>query len=162
MDGHHTEAHEPSAEGRGGSSDPSQNRIGLATSATVHCLAGCGLGEVLGVVIGVGIGLTAVATIVLAVILGFVFGFALGLIPLLRGGFSWSWAIRQVLVAEGLSIAVMETAEVLVEVYTPGVMQAGLSSPIFWGGMLLALTAGFLAAWPVNYWLVGKGVRHIH
>ena len=62
------EAHEPSAEGRGGSSDPSQNRIGLATSATVHCLAGCGLGEVLGVVIGVGIGLTAVATIVLAVI----------------------------------------------------------------------------------------------
>ena len=75
---------------------------------------------------------------------------------------SWSWAIRQVLVAEGLSIAMMETAEVLVEVYTPGVMQAGLSSPIFWGGMLLALTAGFLAAWPVNYWLVGKGIRHIH
>ena len=48
------------------------------------------------------------------------------------------------------------------EVYTPGVMQAGLISPIFWGGMLLALTAGFLAAWPVNYWLVGKGIRHIH
>ncbi len=56
----------------------------------------------------------------------------------------------------------METAEVLVEVYTPGVMRAGLSSPIFWGGMLLALTAGFVAAWPVNYWLVGKGIRHIH
>ena len=47
-------------------------------------------------------------------LLGFVFGFALGLIPLLRAGFSWSWAIRQVLVAEGLSIAIMETAEVLV------------------------------------------------
>ncbi len=116
----------------------------------------------MGVVIGVAIGLSTVATIVLAVVLGFVFGFALRLIPLLRAGFSWSWAIRQVLVAEGLSIAIMETAEVLVEVYTPGVMQAGLSSPIFWGGMLLALTAGFLAAWPVNYWLVGKGVRHIH
>ena len=56
----------------------------------------------------------------------------------------------------------METAEVLVEVYSPGVMQAGLSSPIFWGGMLLALTAGFIAAWPVNYLLVGKGIRHIH
>ena len=113
-------------------------------------------------VIGVAIGLSAVATLVLAVVLGFVFGFALGLIPLLRAGFSWSWAIRQVLVAEGLSIVIMETAEVLVEVYTPGVMQAGLSSPIFWGGMLLALAAGFLAAWPVNYWLVGKGIRHIH
>jgi hypothetical protein len=115
-----------------------------------------------GVVLGVAIGLTAVATIVLAVVPRFVFGFALGLIPLLRAGFSRSWAMRQVLVAEGLSIAVMEMAEVLVEVYTPGVMQAGLASPLFWRRMLLALTAGFLAAWPVNYWLVGKGIRHIH
>ena len=59
-------------------------------------------------------------------------------------------------------IAVMETAEVLVEVYTPGVMSAGLSSPLFWAGMLLALAAGFLAAFPVNYVLVGKGIRHHH
>jgi len=117
---------------------------------------------VAGVVIGLAIGLSVVATLVLAVVLGFVFGLTLGLIPLLRAGFSWSWTIRQVLVAEGLSIVIMETAEVLVEVHTPGVMQAGLSSPLFWGGMLLALTAGFLAAWPVNYWLVGKGVRHVH
>ncbi len=141
-------------------SEPSQTR--LAMSATVHCLAGCGLGEVVGVVIGVAVGLTSVATLVLAVILGFVFGFVLGLIPLLRARFSLRWAVKQVLVAEGLSIAVMETAEVLVEVYTPGVMAAGLSSPLFWAGMLLALAAGFLAAFPVNYVLVGKGIRHHH
>ena len=140
--------------------DPS--RAKLATSATVHCLAGCGLGEVVGVVIGVALGLTSVATLVLAVILGFIFGFALGLIPLLRARFSLRWAVKQVLIAEGLSIAVMETAEVLVEVYTPGVMSAGLSSPLFWAGMLLALTAGFIAAFPVNYILVGMGIRHHH
>ncbi len=70
--------------------------------------------------------------------------------------------MKQVLVAEGLSILVMETAEVLVEVYTPGVMQAGLSSPVFWLGMLLALAAGFAAAYPVNYVLVGRGIRHEH
>jgi len=141
-------------------SEPSQTK--LATSATVHCLAGCGLGEVVGVVLGVALGLTIVETLVLAVILGFVFGFILGLIPLLRARFSLRWAVKQVLVAEGLSIAVMETAEVLVEVYTPGVMGAGLSSPLFWAGMLLALAAGFLAAFPVNYVLVGKGIRHHH
>jgi len=56
----------------------------------------------------------------------------------------------------------MATAEVLVEVYTPGVMAAGLSSPLFWAEMLLALAAGFLAAFPVNYVLVGKGIRHHH
>ena len=152
---HHPEGHEHST-------DPSEGRVRLATSATAHCLAGCGLGEVVGVIIGIAMGLTVVATIVLAVVLGFVFGLALGLIPLLRAGFSRSWAFKQVLVAEGLSIAVMETAEVLVEVYTPGVMTSGLASPIFWIGMLAALTAGFIAAWPVNYWLVGKGIRHIH
>ena len=64
--------------------------------------------------------------------------------------------------ADVLSIVVMETAEVLVEVYTPGVMEAGLGAPIFWYGMLLALTAGFLAAFPVNYILVGKGIGHHH
>ena len=140
--------------------EPSQTR--LATSATLHCLAGCGLGEVVGVVLGVALGWTSVKTMVIAVSLGFVFGFALGLLPLLRARFSLGRAVKQVLVAEGLSIAVMETAEVLVEVYTPGVMDAGLKSPLFWGGMLLALTAGFLAAFPVNYILVGKGIRHHH
>ncbi len=98
----------------------------------------------------------------LAVSLGFVFGFAFGLIPLLKARFQLKDAIRQVLIAEGLSIAVMEAAEVLVQVYTPGVMAAGLTSSLFWIGMSLALLAGFIAAFPVNYVLVGRGIRHVH
>lgn len=140
----------------------SGEKLKLATSATLHCLLGCGIGEVVGLAIGIALALSNVATIVLAVTLGFVFGFGLGLIPLLKAKFLVKDAIRQVLIAEGLSIVVMETAEVLVEVYTPGVMGAGLASWMFWGGMLLALTAGFLAAFPVNYILVGRGIRHIH
>jgi len=137
-------------------------KIKLATSATAHCLLGCGLGEIVGVIIGKALSLSNVHTIILAVILGFVFGFALGLVPLLKARFQLKDAIRQVLVAEGISIAVMETAEVLVEVYTPGVMEAGLLSWLFWVGMLLALIAGFIAAFPINYVLVGKGIRHVH
>ena len=145
-------------------SDPGlrEGRVRLALSATAHCLLGCGIGEVVGVIIGIALALSNVATLVLAVSLGFVFGLALGLVPLVRAGFGYARAIKQVLVAEGLSIVVMETAEVLVEVYTPGVMAAGLSSPVFWLGMLLALTAGFAAAYPVNYVLVGRGIRHHH
>ena len=138
------------------------SRIGLATSATAHCLAGCGVGEVVGVVIGVSLGLSRFGTMSLAVSLGFVFGFALGMLPLLRAGFSTKRAFRQVLIAEGLSILVMETAEVIVELNTPGVMTGGLSSPVFWLGMGAALLAGFVAAWPVNYWLIGRGVTHVH
>ena len=139
-----------------------RDKVKLATSATAHCLLGCGIGEVVGVIVGKALALSNVQTIVLAVILGFVFGFALGLIPLLRARFQLKDAVRQVLLAEGLSIAVMETAEVLVEVYTPGVMEAGLTSWLFWVGMFLALLAGFMAAFPVNYVLVGRGIRHVH
>ena len=113
-------------------------------------------------IIGTALSLSNVSTIILALLLGFVFGFVLGLRPLLRAGFDFSRAMRQVLVAEGLSIAVMESAQVLAQVYTPGVMDAGLLSGVFWLGMGLALIAGYLAAFPVNFYLVGKGIRHVH
>ncbi|MCH9024975.1 MAG: DUF4396 domain-containing protein [candidate division Zixibacteria bacterium] len=143
-------------------SPTTSKQIKLAASATFHCLLGCGLGEIAGVIIGTALAFSNVQTIVLAVSLGFVFGFGLGLMPLLKARFRLKDAIRQVLIAEGLSIVVMETAEVLIEVYTPGVMAAGLASWLFWGGMLLALIAGFIAAFPVNYVLVGRGIRHVH
>lgn len=60
----------------------------LAFSATVHCLLGCGLGEVLGMVIGTWLHMNNTDTMILAILLGFVLGFAFGMIPLLRAGFS--------------------------------------------------------------------------
>ncbi len=137
-------------------------QLSLAHSATLHCLLGCGIGEVVGVIIGTALGLSNLITLVLAVVLGFVFGFIFGMWPLLRAGFDFSRALRQVFIAETLSIVVMEATEVLVQVYTPGVMDAGLSSWIFWLGMGFALAAGYVAAFPVNYILVGRGIRHVH
>ena len=139
-----------------------RSQFALAHSATWHCLLGCGIGEVVGVIIGTALGLSTLITLVLAVVLGFVFGFIFGMWPLLRAGFDFSRALRQVFIAETLSIVVMEATEVLVQVYTPGVMDAGLSSWLFWLGMGLALMAGYAAAFPVNYILVGKGIRHAH
>ena len=141
---------------------PPPSRSRLAFSFTLHCLLGCGIGEVIGIIIGTALLWTNVNTLILAVSLGFVFGFVLGMWPLLRAGFNFRKAFRAVLIAEGLSIAVMEATEVLVEVYTPGVMDAGVLSWLFAGGMLLAMTAGFIAAYPVNYILIGYGIRHIH
>jgi putative flippase GtrA len=139
-----------------------ENHFKLALSATLHCLIGCGLGEVLGMILGTLFLMSNHATMVLAIILGFVGGFGLGVIPLRKAGYTWTSAFKQVLIAEGLSIAVMETFEVLVQVYTPGVMDAGLTDGIFWLGMLLGLIAGFIAAFPVNYVFVKKGIRHKH
>ena len=139
-----------------------ENFIRLAFSATVHCLIGCGLGEVLGMIIGTWLHMNNLSTTIVAIILGFILGFAFGMIPLLRAGYSFQKAFKQVLIAEGLSIGVMEAFEVLVQVYTPGVMDAHLTDGIFWIGMLLGLIVGFIAAFPVNYIFVKKGIRHKH
>lgn len=134
----------------------------LSLSATLHCLLGCLIGEMIGMLIGVALLLSIVPTIIITVSLGFVFGFALGLLPLLRAGFSIGRALKQVLIAETLSIVVMEGVEVLVAVNIPGTMEAHITEPLFWGSMILGLVAGFVAAYPVNYVLVSKGIRHQH
>jgi hypothetical protein len=152
---HHREQAPPKA-----NAEPSVWR--LALSATLHCLLGCGTGEVIGMVLATALGLSNAASIALTVVLGFIFGMALGVIPLRRAGFSWRRATRQVLIAEGLSIAVMEAIDVLVVTQTPGVMEAHLTSPVLWLGMALGLAGGFIAAFPVNYWLIRRGVRHQH
>ena len=134
----------------------------LALSATLHCLLGCGLGEVVGMVISMALMLSNTAAIILTICLGFVFGFGLGVIPLLRAGFGVRRAFKQVLIAESLSIAVMEGVEVAVAINIPGVVDAHVTSPQLWIGMLAGLAAGFVAAFPVNYILVARGVRHQH
>jgi hypothetical protein len=134
----------------------------LALSATLHCLLGCGLGEVIGIIIGTALKLDNMTTMVIAVVLGFIMGLLLGLLPLLKAKFKFVEAIKMILIAEGLSIAVMETAEVLVQLYVPGLMEAGLTTVLFWSGMGFSLLAGFIAAFPVNLYLIGKGVRHQH
>lgn len=134
----------------------------LAISATLHCLLGCGIGEVVGIIIGTYLGWGMLATMIVAIILGFVFGFLLGIIPLLRKGFSIKNAFKIVFVAEFLSIAVMEAFEVGTQLVIPGVMEAGLIDTIFWLGMFAALIVGFIAAFPVNYYMIKKGVRHQH
>lgn len=134
----------------------------FAISATFHCLLGCGIGEVAGMIISTALHMDNVPSIILAVIMGFIGGFALGVVPWLKHGLSFVEATKKVLIVEGLSIVVMETAQVLTEIYTPGVMSAHLNEPIFWWGMLLALAAGFVAALPINYWFAKRGVRHVH
>jgi len=134
----------------------------LTVSATLHCLLGCGIGEVVGMIITTYFGLSMTSSLVISIVLGFVFGFALGIIPLTKKGISFSESIKIVLVAEGLSIAVMEAFEALTQVFIPGVMEAQLSDGIFWLGMIAGSIVGFIAAFPVNYYMIKRGVRHQH
>lgn len=62
----------------------------LALRATVHCLTGCGIGEVLGMVLGTAYGWSNLTTILAAVALAFLFGYGLTLVPLRRAGLPWN------------------------------------------------------------------------
>lgn len=132
----------------------------LAFSATLHCLTGCGFGEVLGLVIGTALGLSNVATIALAVVLAFIFGYLLTMLPLLRAGLPLAPAARTALSADTASIVIMEVVDNAIMLAIPGAMDASLTDALFWGSLAIALALAALAAFPVNRWLIGRGRGH--
>lgn len=131
-----------------------------ALSATLHCLTGCSIGEVLGLVIGTALGWSNIATIVLAVALAFLFGYALTLMPLLTHGMSFRKALGTAFASDTASIAVMEVVDNAVVFFIPGAMDAGLSSPVYWLSLALALALAGIAAFPVNRYLIARGQGH--
>lgn len=149
----HVHTHE---EASGGSSSVNH----LALSATIHCLTGCAIGEVLGLVIGVWLRWSNTASILVAVVLAFIFGYSLTLWPLLAGGMAFRTAIGLALASDTLSITVMEIVDNAVVLVIPGAMDAGLSSLLFWGSLALSLALAFVAALPVNRWLISRGRGH--
>lgn len=135
----------------------------LATSATLHCLTGCAIGELAGLAIGVTLKLNPWTTMTLATLLGFASGYTLGLWPLVQRGATWLGAFRTIWLGETISIAVMELAMNFTDYHIGGVKTASVLTPIFWLGYAAALPAGFIAAWPVNYWLLKRNIkRHCH
>jgi Domain of unknown function (DUF4396) len=132
----------------------------LAFSATAHCLTGCAIGEVLGLVIGTILGWSTLATIALAVVLAFFFGYSLTLLPLLRSGLALTAVLPIAFAADTLSITVMEIVDNLIILVIPGAMEAGLTSLLFWGSLAFALAVAFVAAFPVNRWLIARGKGH--
>jgi hypothetical protein len=136
------------------------SRNSMAANATLHCLTGCAIGEIAGLMIGTALGLSTAVTIALAVALAFLFGYALSTLPLIQAGLGFFAALSVVFAADTLSIAVMEIVDNLVMAIIPGAMDAGLVNPIFWLGMMIALTVAFIAAFPVNRYLIDKGKGH--
>lgn len=152
--------------GQGGQDGPrhmhtqSQSLNRVAAMATIHCLTGCAIGEVAGMVIGTALGWGNLQTIALAVALAFASGYVLTMIPLLRGGFELRQALKLALASDTISIGIMEVVDNLIMLIIPGAMDAGLSSPLFWGSLAFALVIAGIAAYPANRWLIARGKGH--
>jgi hypothetical protein len=112
----------------------------LAFQATIHCLTGCGIGEVLGLGGATLLRLGNAASIILGIVLAYVFGYGLTFVPLVRAGMSLLRATGITFAAETLSITTMEIVDNLV--------------------VALSLAVAFVAAYPVNRWLIARGLGH--
>ena len=132
----------------------------LAAQATTHCLTGCAIGEVLGMVLGTAFGWTDVATIVVAVVLAFVFGYGFTLWPLVSSGMPLRAALGLAFVADTVSITVMEIVDNGVMLAIPGAMDAQLDNALFWISLAISLAIAWIAAFPVNRWLISRGRGH--
>ncbi|TMC70831.1 MAG: DUF4396 domain-containing protein [Chloroflexi bacterium] len=132
----------------------------LAFQATTHCLTGCAIGEVLGLASGTALGLTNAVTLILGIVLAYLFGYALTLVPLVRAGMPVLRASGITFAAETLSITTMEIVDNVVVVAIPGAMDAGLADLLFWASLAISLALAFVAAFPVNRWLIARGLGH--
>jgi hypothetical protein len=131
-----------------------------ALSATLHCFIGCAIGEVAGMAIATALGWGNAPTLVISVLLAFVFGYAFSIQSLLGSGLGPVRALRLALAADTVSVTTMEIVDNALMLVIPGAIAAGLTDALFWLSLALSLALAFVAALPVNRWLIGRGRGH--
>ncbi|HSX00855.1 MAG TPA: DUF4396 domain-containing protein [Candidatus Saccharimonas sp.] len=140
--------------------DHSAMQKNMAASATLHCLAGCAIGEMIGVTVGTHAGFAPHQTVILAAILSFISGYSVSTWPLVKAGASFLKAVRLVFAADTVSILTMTLADNLIMLLIPGAMDKNLAHPVYWYSRVLSLSAAFITAYPVNVYLLRHGKGH--
>lgn len=135
----------------------------LSAFATLHCLLGCVIGEVIGLAIGVTFGLGIWPTIILATTLAYISGMTLGLVPVMKSRkIGMMAALKIIWIGEVISIGVMGIVMNWVDYSMGGMTAPSIFSWMFWRAFFVAVPAGFIAAWPVNYWLLKRNLKNCH
>lgn len=165
---------------RGRAGSPDHGRWAGTAIDTSHCGAGCALGDLVGEfglawfpVLGTLVGLGSlyqdrmvagwVIDFVIAYVLGIAFQYA-AIAPM--RGLGFRDGIVAALKADTLSIVAWQIGmyglmAVWQLVVFPALVggRASVFSPEFWVAMQLAMVAGFVCAYPVNAWLVRRGIK---
>ncbi len=132
--------------------------------STMHCAAGDGIGIIAGAVIGAFLALTDWGDFVLEYALGFGFGWVFFQAFAMRdmAGGSFTRSLKETFVPELVSMNVL-MAGMMVTMKTLMPRLPGANDPLnpaFWFVMSMALMVGFAAAYPVNWWLVTRNMKH--
>ncbi|MCS0471960.1 DUF4396 domain-containing protein [Curtobacterium flaccumfaciens] len=165
---------------RGRATAPGHGRWAGTVIDTSHCGAGCALGDLIGEfglaafpALGVAVGLGAlyqdrmiagwIVDFVIAFVLGIVFQY-FAIAPM--RGLGVRAGLVAALKADALSIIAWQVGmyglmAVWQLVVFPALVggRASVFSPEFWVAMQLAMVAGFVCSYPVNVWLVRRGIK---
>jgi hypothetical protein len=145
---------------------PSWTSVALGVS---HCGAGCTLGDIVAewVVFALGLQIAGMALpveyigdFVLALALGI--GFQYFAIAPMRG-LGFRKGIVQAAKADVLSLTAFEVGlfgwmALMAFVFFPS-PHLHPDSPVYWFGMQIGMVVGFFTAWPVNVWLIRRGIK---
>jgi hypothetical protein len=132
--------------------------------STMHCVAGDGLGILAGAVIGSLLRLPPPAHITLEYVLGFSFGWTIFQALFMRdiAGGSFRRALHMTFIPEFLSMnALMAGMLPVMTIIMANIPRSEAPQrPSFWFVMSMALLAGAIIAYPINWWLVAHHLKH--
>jgi hypothetical protein len=133
--------------------------------STVHCVAGDATGIIVAAVVVALIGLPMWQDLIVEYVAGFMFGLLIFQALFMRKmmGGTYLQNVRRSFLPELISMNCMMAgmAPVMVALMMGRDMRAMWpGEPLFWVVMSLGIAAGFAVAYPVNVWMVARGMKH--
>ena len=134
-----------------------------SVESTIHCVAGDASGILLVAVVANWLRLPMGVELIAAYVAGFAVGLLLVQAPSMKSTFgSYRGAVRGPLLPETLSMnAIMAGMIPVMIILTSRSMSAMKPTAVrFWGAMALAVVVSAGTTFPVNWWLVTRGLKH--
>ena len=136
-----------------------------ALGSTLHCVAGDATGVIIAATITGLLGLPMWFDMTAEYLLGFGFGFFIFQALFMRDMFggSYATALKRSFMPEWLSMNTMMAGMFPTMVYFMMGRDMRAMDPrelLYWGVMSLAISVGFFTAYPMNWWLVSKNLKH--
>ncbi len=132
--------------------------------STMHCVAGDGVGILVGAVLARHYQIEGFGEIALEYTLGFLFGWTVFQALFMRdmAGGSYARSLRMTFLPEFLSMNVLMAGMVPLAALFAHYFDDSRDPlhPEFWFRMSMALLAGFIVAYPMNWWLVARHLKH--
>ena len=133
-----------------------------AIKHTIHCLIGCGIGEILGMLLAASFGWHRIGRLSAAIVLAFFFGYLLTYRGVSKHTTSSKEAIKITVATDTVSITTMELIDNTIELIIPNALLVTATSFRFWWGLALSLSLAFIVTVPVNRYMISKNPHQHH